>query len=732
MSGVLALMLTLLFASCADRSEEPVMTQDKKDGQDKPREKNRLAKEKSPYLLQHADNPVDWYPWGKEAFDKAKKEDKPIFLSIGYATCHWCHVMERESFENEATAKLMNDNFVCIKVDREERPDVDQIYMTACQVMTGSGGWPLSIWMTPDRKPFYAGTYFPPEDRWGHRGFPTILKGIAKGWKENRKALIADAEKLTRAIRRSSSAKPGTLDKTTFSHALQKYKDSFDATYGGFGNKPKFPRSITLELLLRIHRRTGDEKALAMVEKTLQGMRNGGMYDQLGDGFHRYSTDEQWLVPHFEKMLYDNALLVRAYVQAYQATGKKEYADVARATLDYVLRDMTSKEGGFFSAEDADSDLPGGGHAEGAFYVFTPPQVQKIVPGVEGEILCRALGIVEGGNYTPVEKDEPKGNSVLHVASDSETLAKEFKKTKEEIERIVREGKKKLYDARAKRPRPLLDDKILTDWNALMIGAMAFTGSVLQEPKYFQAAEKAARFLLSTLRRKDGRWLHRYRTGDAGIDAFLDDYAYLAEGFFLLHQATFKTEYLEVAVRTAEIMIEEFGDPEGGFFHTSKSSTLIARIMETYDGALPSGNSVATLALVRLGDLCSRNDFLKIAEKTLQRFGGTIKRYEPGYPYHLCALDALLGPRQEIVIVGDADAPETLAMVKAIRSRYLPNTVVALVPAAGPSALMKKLIPMTDQRPQVDKKSTAFVCENYSCKAPTNNLAKFELQLSGP
>jgi uncharacterized protein YyaL (SSP411 family) len=687
---------------------------------------NRLAKEKSPYLLQHKNNPVDWYPWGEEAFEKARKEDKPIFLSIGYSTCHWCHVMERESFENEEIAKLMNEHFVSIKVDREERPDIDQIYMTACQVMTGRGGWPLSVWMTADRKPFFTGTYFPPEDRWGQRGFPGILTAIAEAWKDKRELVLKDADKLVEAIQKSGGALAGKLSKETLAQAEEKYQSSFDPTWGGFGEKPKFPRSTNHEFLLRAHHRTGKESTLEMVEKTLQAMRDGGMYDQLGDGFHRYSTDERWLVPHFEKMLYDNAFLARAYTQSYQVTGKEEYADTVRKTLDYVLRDMTSREGGFFSAEDADSDLPEGGHAEGAFYVFTPEQVLAVVPGEEGKILCRALGVVEGGNYTPVEKEEPRGKSVLHVATDTATLMKEFKKSEEEIAKILREGRAKLFEARERRPRPGLDDKVLSDWNGLMIGAMASSGAALGEKKYIEAAEKAAAFLVKTMRQKDGHWLHRYRAGEAGIHAFLDDYAFLAEGFFLLHQATFKTEYLEVAVKTVEIMIEEFGDPEGGFFHTAKTSKLIARMKESYDGALPSGNSVATLTLVRLGNLCSREDFLKKAEETLHYFGGTIDRYEPGYPYHLCALDALLGPRQEIVLVGESEE-----MIEKIRKSYLPNTVVALVPAGGPDEKLKKLIPMTADRPQVEGKPTAYVCENYTCQMPTNSVDTFEKQLAG-
>jgi uncharacterized protein YyaL (SSP411 family) len=677
--------------------------------------KNRLAKEQSPYLRQHADNPVDWYPWGEEAFDKAKREDKPIFLSIGYSTCHWCHVMERESFMNEAIAKFLNEHFVSVKLDREERPDVDQIYMTACQAMTGSGGWPLSAFLTHDRKPFFVGTYFPPKDRWGQPGFESLLKKIDEGWKTRRKELVAGAEELTESLKNADSGGAGGLDRNLLDAALKSLKERFDDTHAGFHGRNKFPRSITHELLLRLHRRTGDARALEMVERTLVAMRRGGMFDQLGGGFHRYSTDAKWLVPHFEKMLYDNALLARAYVQAYQASRKEEYAQVARETLDYILRDLTSKEGGFFSAEDADSDLPGGGHAEGAFYVWTPEQIRAVVPGAEGDLICRALGVVPGGNFEPVEEEEPKGNSVLHVAAD----------LTDDEKRRVEVAKRKLFDARSRRPRPHLDDKILTDWNGLTIGAMAFCGAVLEEPRYVRAAERAARFLIEKLRRPDGRWLHRYRDGTAGIPGFLEDYAFVAEGFFLLHQATFRTEHLEVSVRTAELMIEDFSDPAGGFFMTAKSAEpLIARMKDPYDGAIPSGNSAAALTLLRLGDLCSRPEFRKAAEETLKHFAGSYARLTDGYPYHLCAFDGLLGPSQEIVLVG-----ESREMLRAIRRAYLPNAVVAGIPLAGPDEATRRLIPMTADRPALEGRATAYVCENYGCKAPTTSVETLQGQI---
>ncbi|MBI4566417.1 MAG: thioredoxin domain-containing protein [Planctomycetes bacterium] len=693
--------------------------------------KNRLIFEKSPYLSQHADNPVDWYPWGREAFEKAKKEDKPIFLSIGYSTCHWCHVMERESFMDGDVAGILNDHFVSIKLDREERPDVDHVYMTACQIMTGSGGWPLSVFLTPEQRPFFAGTYFPKEDRWGRPGFKTLLQRIAEAWKTDRDALLADAKQLTEAIQKDGRASEGELKKEVLDSALKAFANLYDETYGGFAGRHKFPRSIVHEFLMRVHGRTGDAKALDMAEKTLGAMRAGGMYDQLGGGFHRYSTDKKWLVPHFEKMLYDQALLVRAYVQAHQLTGKKEYADTARETIEFVLRDMTSKEGGFLSAHDADSDLPDGkGHAEGAFYVWTPAQVKAVVPGDEGEILSRAFGVIEGGNYEPVEEHEPRGNSVMHVAATVQELAGEFKRSPDEIRQILDEGTRKLLEARNKRPWPHLDDKILTDWNALMIGAMGFAGAVLEEPRYVEAAERAARFLMEKLRKPDGRWLHRYKGGEAGIDAFLDDYAYLVEGFFLLHQATQKLEYLRVAVRTAELMIEDFGDVRGGFFQTAESGEkLVARMKEAYDGALPSGNAVATLALLRLADLCSRDDFRKKAEETLRHFAGTISRYEVGYPYHLCALDAMAGPNQEIVLVGDPGDATTREMLRAVRRRFMPNMVLAVVPPDGGTEDFKTLIPMAAGRPMQDQKTTAYVCENYACQAPTTSIQEMVRQI---
>ncbi len=718
-SVALALVLTL--TACAGKKGDPAPVTSQ---QEKSVRKNRLAKARSPYLRQHETNPVDWFEWGAEAFEKAEREDKPVFLSIGYSTCHWCHVMAHESFENEAIAKLMNEQFVSIKVDREERPDIDQVYMTAAQMLTGSGGWPLSVWLTPEKKPFYAGTYFPPEDRWGRSGFPTLLKKIAALWKSNRQELVRDAERLAQRIGHSSEGSSGELDPKLLERAFEQLRGEFDSQHAGFGGAPKFPRSIVLEFLFRHHRRTGSVEALEMAEKTLRAMRAGGMYDQLGGGFHRYSTDERWLVPHFEKMLYDNALLARAYAQAWQITKKEEYANTVRETLDYVLRDMTSKEGAFFSAEDADSLVPETARkAEGYFYVWNREQVNGLVPGRDGEILCRALGVTQSGNFESPHPGDPKGMSVLHLGADEETLSKEFSLPVTDVRKIVRQGKAKLEEARRRRPRPHLDDKILADWNGLMIGALAYGGSILGELKYVEAAERAARVLLEKMRRSDGRWWHVYKDGSAAIDAFVDDYAALSEGFFLLHQATFRTEYAEVALRTAELMIAEFGDAAGGFFQTGTSGEkLIARVKESYDGALPSGNSVAALALFRLSDLATRADFRKKAEDTLRFFAGGLAKSPTAYPYHLCAVDALVGPSQEVVIAGVPDE-----MLRVVRCRFLPNTVVALVA----DEKTRSLIPMTADRAAIEGKPTAYVCSNGACKLPAKSAEELARQLDG-
>ncbi|HLF94880.1 MAG TPA: thioredoxin domain-containing protein, partial [Planctomycetota bacterium] len=543
---------------------------------------NRLAKEKSPYLLQHAHNPVDWYPWGQEAFDKAKKDGKPIFLSIGYSTCHWCHVMEHESFEDEGVAKILNDGFVAIKVDREERPDVDQVYMAAVQAMGQRGGWPLSVWLTPELKPFYGATYFPRDH------FKGQLNKILEVWKEKRADLDDSARQLTEHLQKAAVAGvPGEVKLDgAFAKGYQQMSSGFEPRFGGFSQQPKFPHSTTIQYLLRHWKRTGSADALAMAEKSLEGMAHGGVYDQLGGGFHRYSTDAMWLVPHFEKMLYDNALLASAYLEAWQATKKESYARIARETLDYVLRDMTSKDGGFYSAEDADSE-----GIEGKFYVWNPKQLVEVLGEKDAEAFGKAFDVTPGGNWDPHEASIPKKQSVLRVAAAGDFAAM----------------KRKLFEARSKRARPHLDDKVLTGWNALMIGAMAQASQALGEPKYREAAERAARFLLER-HRKDGKLLRTSRLGEAKLDGYLEDYSYLSAALLDLYEATFDAAYFDEAERLAKKAVELFWDEKsGGFFTTALGDgTLIARMREEYEGPHPTGNSVMVMTLLKLSSLTGK------------------------------------------------------------------------------------------------------------------------------
>jgi uncharacterized protein YyaL (SSP411 family) len=660
---------------------------------------NRLAKEKSPYLLQHAHNPVDWYPWGKEAFEKSKKEDKPIFLSIGYSTCHWCHVMEHESFEDEEVAKFLNENYVPIKVDREERPDVDQIYMAAVQAMTSHGGWPLSAWLTPDLKPFMGGTYFPKEDRFGRPGFMSILKRIAELWKEKRKELDESGDQLAEHLKKLSEAEaPGEVKiDAVLDRGMLLIEKSFERQFGGFSQQPKFPHSTTIQYLLRVHARTGNKDALSMAEKSLTEMARGGIYDQLGGGFHRYSTDTMWLVPHFEKMLYDNALLAVAYLEAWQLTKKDLYARIVRETLDYVLRDMTSKEGGFYSAEDADSEK-----IEGKFYVWNPQQVAEVL-GKDADRFMKAFDVTPRGNWDPFEESIPKKQSVLHVAEDGDFA----------------DLKKKLFDARSKRVRPHLDDKVLTSWNALMIGAMAQAGQVLGEPRYRDAAVKAAQFLL-TAHKKDGKLLRTSRLGEAKLDAYLEDYAFLSAAMLDLYEATFDPAYYEEARSLVATAVELFWDDKaGGFYTTAKGhEALIARMREEYEGPVPTGNSVLALTMLKLHDYTGDAAHQDRADKVIRAYKSHLDRYPAGHASLMCALDYIKGPSREIVVTG----PDPEPLLKVVRGRFLPNKVVGL--ADG-----KSKIPLLADRTPVNGKAAAYVCENMTCKKPVTDPAELEALL---
>jgi len=704
------LVILTAVAACQQRTDHtttsPNITKKMSTPEQSTRHPNRLIHEKSPYLLQHAYNPVDWYAWGEEAFTRAKREDKPIFLSVGYSTCYWCHVMEQESFENPEVAQALSASFVAIKVDREERPDLDTIYMAAVQAMTGQGGWPLTVFLTPDGKPFWGGTYFPPEDRWGRPGLMSVLRSIAETWRTKREQVLRSSQELTDALRARPATGGGTLAVETLRQAARQYAQQFDAAHGGFGPAPKFPRSHTLSFLLRWWYRSRDAAHLAMVEQTLEAMARGGLHDQLGGGFHRYSTDAQWLVPHFEKMLYDQALLARTYLEAYQVTGQAPYAEVARDIFAYVLRDLRDAGGGFYAAEDA-----GEVGKEGEFYVWSWDEVYAALSAEEADLVRRVYGVTEAGNF--------EGHNILYLAQPLE-----------DSQEPLASARTKLLAARAKRPRPHRDDKILTDWNGLMVGSLAYGARVLEEPRYAEAAQQAAGFLLGQLQR-DGVLLHRYRDGEAAIPGYLDDYAFLSWGLLELYETTFEVQYLEEAQRLTREMVRRFWDEAGGgfFFAGAHNEQLIAKSKELYDGAVPSGNSVAALVLVRLGQLTMDQELQQRAEQLFQHFAGQASQMPHAFPQFLIALDAWLGPSQEIVIAGDPAQSQTQAMVRAVRSRFLPRAVTALHPPGEAGQAIEAAVPFLKEQRPLDGQPTAYVCENYACQLPVTDVAALTAQL---
>ena len=688
---------------------------------------NRLAHEQSPYLLQHQHNPVDWYPWGEEAFEKARAEDKPIFLSIGYATCHWCHVMAHESFEDEEVARLMNEAFVCVKVDREERPDVDGVYMTVCQMITGSGGWPLTILMTPEGQPFYAGTYLPKRGRLGRPGMLDLVPRIRAVWTQEREKIEASAGEITAILQEAASApvEEGGLDEDALRLGFEQFRQRFDPQHGGFAAAPKFPTPHNLLFLLRYWRRTGEASALRMATHTLRQMRHGGLFDHVGYGFHRYSTDERWLLPHFEKMLYDQALLVMAYAEAFQATGDGFFARVARETLAYVLRDLRAPEGGFYSAEDADSE-----GREGAFYVWTRAELDAVLGAEAAAFAADVFGATAEGNFEDEATRRRTGENVLHLPAASDELAEAHGLAPDAWGERLEAIRRRLFEHREQRPRPLLDDKVLTDWNGLMIAALARAAQALGEPRYAEAAEEAARFLLTTLRSEDGRLVHRYRNGDAGLQANLDDYAFLTWGLLDLYETTFDPDHLAAAIRLTDEMLGRFPAEGGGFYFTpDDGEALIARQKETYDGAVPSGNSVALLNLLRLGRITGDARYDEAAEGVLRLAAPTVRRMPSAHALLLCGLDFAVGPTAEVVLAS-ADVAGAEPFVQALRGAYHPSKVVLRRTAAAAERLAA-LAPFTAEQQPVAGQPVAYVCRDHACQAPTTDPQAMLAHLGG-
>ncbi len=679
---------------------------------------NRLSNEKSPYLRQHADNPVAWFPWGDEAFREAEKRDKPVFLSIGYSTCHWCHVMEKESFSDGEVARLMNETFISIKVDREERPDVDAHYMAVCQFLTGSGGWPLTVIMTPDKKPFFAGTYFPRESRFGLIGFTDLIRRIAEAWKSRRPELLSSSGRILAALKEDSSPpesekiRPSILDL-----AFSELAGQFDDEFGGFGSAPKFPTPHHLTFLLRYSRRKNDKKALAMVEKTLQAMRLGGIFDQLGWGFHRYSTDQRWLVPHFEKMLYDQALLSMAYAEAYQVTGKKEYRRTVEEIMTYVLRDLESPEGAFATAEDADSE-----GEEGKYYVWGLSEIEAVLPRPQAKLAKHIFNLRPEGNYAEPGAGS-SGQNILFLSRPPVLAAADLRLSEEDLEKEMAVIREALFKRRADRPRPLKDTKILADWNGLMIAALAKAAWTLGRDDYAESARTGALYIRDKMT-VQGKLHHRSAEGEVTVPAFLDDHAFLIWGLTELYGATFDEIFLSWAAKLAGDALHGFWDEkQGGFFFTSAEihKDLPTRRKELYDGAIPSGNSVMAANLVRLGRLLGREDLEDKAQRTVAAFSGKISQHPAAYTQFLCGLDFALGPSREVVIAGRRDSPDTRAMFNVLRKGFLPNTVVLFRSIEESDPEIIKLAPYTKPMEAMGGRATAYVCSNCSCECPTTN-----------
>jgi len=662
---------------------------------------NHLITETSPYLLQHAHNPVDWYPWGDEAFAKASAEDKPVLVSIGYLACHWCHVMEHESFEDEATAAIMNEHFVNIKVDMEERPDVDQIYMSFVQMTTGRGGWPMNVFITPDKRPFYGGTYFPPAPRYGMPSWRQILKGIADTYRNKREDLIESADRIVGELKKMSvvEAATGTLSTEMLDSAFTSFTQTFDAVNGGFGGAPKFPAAMSLEFLLQYYHRTGDDKALSIVTFTLEKMARGGIYDQLGGGFHRYAVDAIWLVPHFEKMLYDNAQLIRVYLHAYQLTGEEFFKRIATECLEYIKREMLDESGGFYSTQDADSE-----GVEGKFFVWEPEEIKQILGDDAGAEFCAYFDVSKNGNF--------EGENILNVKTLGTSPSD-----------CVREGIHKLFAAREQRIKPFRDEKVLTAWNGLMLGAFADAAGVLGNKEYLQIARSNAEFIKRELSR-DGRLLRTWKDGTAKLNGYIEDYANVADGLIELFQVSGEFEHLIEAQRLTDLMITEFWDADnGGFFFTSNDhEELVVRNKDFYDNATPSGNSVAADVLLKLAKLTGDAKYERFAITVLRLAASQIRRHPQGFGRSLSALEFHLAETKEIVVVGETGNE----LERAILAKYRPDSVVLLDNGNAPAE-----IPLLTDRPKVDGKATLYVCRNFVCSRPVTDIAELDAVING-
>ena len=687
---------------------------------------NRLIHEKSPYLLQHARNPVDWYPWSDEAFKRAVRENKPVFLSIGYATCHWCHVMAHESFEDTGIATILNTHFISVKVDREERPDIDSVYMSVCQMMTGKSGWPLTVFLTPEKKPFFAGTYLPKESRFGMTGLADLLNRIIQVWQENHGDILRSAEEISAALHQEQE--PSHDDIPDISLLISGYEElvlRFDTEYGGFGGAPKFPTPHNLLFLLRFWKRTGNKRALAMVEKTLHAMRGGGIFDQIDGGFHRYSTDAQWQVPHFEKMLYDQALLVMAYTEAYRATHNPDFKKTAEDIISYVFFSLTSPDGAFFSAEDADS--PGG---EGAFYLWTAGEIERVLGKEDAIVAARVFGITPAGNYQ--ETETGPGQNILTCKKSIAEASSSIGLSQADFKIKLASIRAKLFAAREHRARPALDDKILTDWNGLFIAALAQAARAFGNEHYLSAARRAMQFVITRMRAPGDGLLHRYRDGEPAIPAFGDDYAFVIKGLLDLYESTFDPSYLLTAIELNTWFAAHFHDEtRGGFFTTSDSAEiLLVKKKEIYDGAIPSCNSIAFENLVRLGHLTGDSLYEQLASELSRTFAAPVNQSPSAHAWFLCALDSAIGPVYDVVIVGERDDEDTKAMNNGLWEQYLPHVLIVFKQLNGDDILLSRLAPFTQNLNSPRGKATAYVCTGHACALPVTDLHQL-LELLG-